>query len=183
MRIYVGAATGEWRLGFPDGSSGGILSPPSQQAEPETVEVCMGGCKYSGQFCATLMLPTLQLVNDPYLACPSCGVAFHPPPPGQSWDRSAAFIPTVSLFRRGINLLLNDRIGPLPGLLHRRNSWTGNACDRHACSHVPFAPRCGLVRAVRKRTKRALNVTWSRAFARRRTGCLGVILFNALINE
>ncbi|XDV30626.1 hypothetical protein PO909_033498 [Leuciscus waleckii] len=60
MRIYVGAATAEWWLGFPDGSSGGILSAPSQQAEPETVEVCMGGCKYCGQFGATMMLPTLQ---------------------------------------------------------------------------------------------------------------------------
>lgn len=65
MRIYVGAATGEGCLGFPDGSSGGTLSAPSQQAEPETVEVCMGGCKYCGQFDATMMLPTLQLVSDP----------------------------------------------------------------------------------------------------------------------
>lgn len=79
MRIYVGAATGEWWLGFPDGSSGGTLSAPSQQAEPETVEVCMGGCKYCGQFGATMMLPTLQLVSDPYLACPSCGIGFPPP--------------------------------------------------------------------------------------------------------
>lgn len=41
--FYAKPATGEWQLSFPDGSSGGRLSAPSRQAEPETVEVCFGG--------------------------------------------------------------------------------------------------------------------------------------------
>ncbi|KAL6484833.1 hypothetical protein MHYP_G00068780 [Metynnis hypsauchen] len=90
--IYVKAATGEWWLGFPDGSSAGRLSAPSRQAEPETVEVCVsGGCKYCGHFGATLMLPTPQPVSDPCLACPSCEVDFLPPSTStKSWDRPAA---------------------------------------------------------------------------------------------